>query len=893
MSEAPPPPDAAAPSSLHRRRPWWAWLAGSACALVLGLIFLVVWLTVWPMLGIGARTLGTIYVDSPQVYTRERLVNDRFRQEAWLVQQLNRTEKLMDEGSFDGIEGRRVLNITRILNATAGRNAEQSPEDFLSTAKEATRNDGPALSAAPIEAFHEAQTYRDVVRTELMSTQLDDRHDIEGNTLYRLNFDAAIAPGNNTTAAAVVVVTLEEEWTKQNYMNLYADWHAHLQAEIESAIGFQTLDLLQWGRALSETDKLILRESIERQICTMLAEIIIIKSTDHDASSPAYAACHSIKQKLLADAIGMYLFYYMQSIRRQNAVDLLRTIGANLNIWNVKREDIAPQLRDAIPSPLLEAIEAAAGMEQQVSSSGPSQVGETNQWRDREFPDAINRAVSYIEALEGCRDRGRGRLGNDQGAEATFFLPGVVASELPCPKQLRPHEPLLGAITMLERLERFGFDPPDISSEPPAPPILQIVDRILPGHGAHCFNDPQGQKAIDKLTCGEPVPAVRPDFVRKVVAETVRAKLNDELDSTKVAKGIGAFFEETAIRGCELNACSLILVPSKPPEADECPPPEQQTAEDPRWCKLSRILAERTAAFSYAVTPTELVQRIGSEDASRMNLNAALDAVTQAGGPDLQAKLDSLYEFDDRIEMRHRHPVVVGFGSPNKDVREDDRRTVFGWVVRPRLAPKIDGDESRIRQVTQHYPLSAVVSVPSWWRSLKLIVRTAWIESDGDDDWIELTELAKVAKCAPEETDSRYRTCRVHFVRVPGSVKEISHKLKYEVREEPYIDSNAEPTALFEQVLQIGQPGEIILQGGRLWRSTVVTVGQQRADRIVVLPDMNGVIAEFTCVRPPQNGEQEQLVTVWTSEGSTRTPLRVRLRSAYPKQRCPENHLAP
>src|SRR5262245_53966849 len=34
------------------------------------------------------KTHGHIWVESPEVYTRERLVNDRFRQEAWLSAQL-------------------------------------------------------------------------------------------------------------------------------------------------------------------------------------------------------------------------------------------------------------------------------------------------------------------------------------------------------------------------------------------------------------------------------------------------------------------------------------------------------------------------------------------------------------------------------------------------------------------------------------------------------------------------------------------------------------------------------------------------------------------------------------------------------------------------------------
>ena len=33
-------------------------------------------------------TTGSIYVSGPQVYTRERLVNDRYREDAWLLDEL-------------------------------------------------------------------------------------------------------------------------------------------------------------------------------------------------------------------------------------------------------------------------------------------------------------------------------------------------------------------------------------------------------------------------------------------------------------------------------------------------------------------------------------------------------------------------------------------------------------------------------------------------------------------------------------------------------------------------------------------------------------------------------------------------------------------------------------
>src|SRR5262245_16932747 len=45
----------------------------------------------WLLEPFGEKTtLGRILVDTPEIYTRERLVNDRFLQDAWLSRELER-----------------------------------------------------------------------------------------------------------------------------------------------------------------------------------------------------------------------------------------------------------------------------------------------------------------------------------------------------------------------------------------------------------------------------------------------------------------------------------------------------------------------------------------------------------------------------------------------------------------------------------------------------------------------------------------------------------------------------------------------------------------------------------------------------------------------------------
>ncbi|MCA1600806.1 MAG: hypothetical protein LC776_03855 [Acidobacteria bacterium] len=68
------------------------------------------------------------------------------------------------------------------------------------------------------------------------------------------------------------------------------------------------------------------------------------------------------------------------------------------------------------------------------------------------------------------------------------------------------------------------------------------------------------------------------------------------------------------------------------------------------------------------------------------------------------------------------------------------------------------------------------------------------------------------------------------------------------------------------------EKAKILIPGSRLWRSATVTLGAQKADRITVLPNMEGIIAEFAEVEiPPVSGTgktSKVKLRVWTSEGA-------------------------
>lgn len=147
----------------------------------------------------SGSTFGKIYVDTPEVYSRERLVNDRFQQDAWLREKLRENPDHAVQGAI-GTSSASNTNLSLAVGVkpktAPGQAAEKSviPSEVGDTA---------------VEALRDTMAYREEVRNEILENQLDDRHDIAGNTLYRLKFDTTVIPHDDTSAYAMVEVTIK------------------------------------------------------------------------------------------------------------------------------------------------------------------------------------------------------------------------------------------------------------------------------------------------------------------------------------------------------------------------------------------------------------------------------------------------------------------------------------------------------------------------------------------------------------------------------------------------------------------------------------------------------------------------------------------------------------
>lgn len=178
---------------------------------------------------------GTIYVSSPGVYTRERLVNDRNGQDYWLRKQLDAIDS---EPTFSAVSARNS-SLSNIASTEAAEKQNEKPasptsdqtigipgivipdagaQALAEAAKEAQQAASKQADAVAPEKvvpklsfsnrYRLQSAERDLIRQDILENLLDDRHDLTGNSIYGLKFDTSVYPGKYTEGRAYVRVSI-------------------------------------------------------------------------------------------------------------------------------------------------------------------------------------------------------------------------------------------------------------------------------------------------------------------------------------------------------------------------------------------------------------------------------------------------------------------------------------------------------------------------------------------------------------------------------------------------------------------------------------------------------------------------------------------------------------
>ena len=319
----------------------------------------------------------------------------------------------------------------------------------------------------------------------------------------------------------------------------------------------------------------------------------------------------------------------------------------------------------------------------------------------------------------------------------------------------------------------------------------------------------------------------------------------------------------------EPSKCAFI-VQEDPGQAQ--PGPEQASLTG--WKRLRDAIDRDNEIFVYNVDPRNYLQRISTSAQADQDA-VAFGAAGRAGVSGEIGQAAAAWQGRQgrtALEIED-HPLILPVLEGNSSTGRGGRSPYaisFGWVIAPKVLPGSAG----LMQVDGTYSLSAVVSMPSWWRTLRAQYVMCWLDYEKIDKKIDAMETQRwtaesIDSLCPRVTPDAPAAPikdnnRKVIVRLPHVPPQISAKLGFDTLDGPRL---AEQQGV--SPLVAGFPGDLSLEGERLWRSPSVFLNSQKADRIEVRPDMRGIVAHFNCVLPAPhlaNG----IVTVVTSEGSDR-----------------------
>lgn len=785
-------------------------------------------------------TSGLILVDEPQVYTRERLVNDRLREATWLQDLLFGTPALAAQQQFGGAHV--SISDDQVFEARISRKAlgqSEQPAGGTEKADHVAGGSSPAdttpnrPSSAPVDRFIDEERYRTLIRSALMATQLDDQHDIQGNTLYRLSFGVSMLPSSNSRSVAVVAGQIGETFYSRDYEELLQDWKISLGNLLEQKYRDRFNEINIGGSFGPQRTQF--RDFLVKSICEHFYRVVRLEDTNIEIRD-------------------------CKNIEKRPSDKYIDAILVRLSIFN------------GMESPMTEIMKwlQAEGNKLRFSncSAFVGQIGQS----DNKYCNAKSYSEASLAAI--IYDMCTGTKGFKPNA-----CPSAVSADIEIDSMVR----FLSVLMALEDMEgKFGQSTSIRSYD-------AIERAVICG-----VPDFQSTAVLAELDHVDHDKAERVKIQSReyycrsssISADVQSVHFDSMVINSRIAWNYTVFeFNETKSKNGAGDYLRDYFDVEAPPSCSRSCQPSISIREGVNVKDLHDALSENLFVYTYAMEPGTEVQRISG--ALRTYESVGLGGLSKGGSvADVEAGMQRISE----LAALERDTLTLGFGDwatigretsgsqsnelaraeqPPRD-RSARASASFGWFVLPR---RTIGGDGGTQQPADRRTLSVLVSMPSWWRRAEVSFRSCWLDVD-----VLASRKIDEALCRMEDAGFDDRAI---LVRLPGRAIELQQKLTFEVVSYPFISPDTPRIAL-----QAGRPAYIPIAGGRLWRSPFVMLGSQKADTIEVLPNMQGIVAGFRCVEPQASetrprGElnaEQFLLTVWTSEGSitNRSPYTIK-----------------
>lgn len=880
---------------------------------------------------VAPSTNGVIHIGSPQIYTRERLVNDRFRERAWLEDQLKK------------IESQEARVSAAVSSRTAFATGGEAPD---------IAEPGATPSIQPDAGFSYLRNTRATIREALIENELDDRHDLGSNSLYQFNFGAAIVPGTRTRRVAKIRMTIEPDDKLEPLDALIGPDHP-LAAQCDGLREFECAYFLETGiltktsadaanaivdqyrkwrdlfdRWLEAENALYRREAEDVENLFRLSEY---SPELHGSEATGWVGNYERFFRNLDDKAKLYAKNFAEATGRDAEI-----ISDKCNTYYARKVAFDADITFSLTA------------EPIIRSFAELCIEATNEV----LADGLNYAAldNYVSTFSDSARKVYGAI-YDKKATAVLWKDLVCLFSPRCLEtssdssakraeyrtQLAESAEHLANFAILHVFESFSEqcswgnlvveqDPSRanlifrLSAEVSSRLRNCIINSAVRDFGSHPFG-----KILRGTTTTQSTPTeTRPtssyyrarDGLSSILAisntDNYRAQARRQFVGVVAHDGEGRqnlVYEKFLHPGQLQATCAIprgghVLGFSGGYYLDEInpfvsfeigwrflgvlvcdtysqsakPAPEQMVADNFYNIPIGLFrfihhLSNSQRTFSYSVQPSGSFELEHHESQNYLQLPLSRSNGNEGSESNLSNQTAAT-----SIEKRYK---IIGFGSqvdeapgspPDGNLLEkDERQAEFGWYVFP--APRRDKLFTRDTLNPVNVKLTAVVSVPAWWDSVKIRAATEWLYPDslkGEEQYVvvdketggndkKLLRKHKTLKARDTVDEREFRVelpLRLDFIRNHFLGADTSRPTLYQL----HIQHNK---------LTACRPAEIVIKGERLWRSTVVTLDGQKASLIQVMPDMRGIVAVFDNVIPPSPEFEtyKPTITVWTSEG--------------------------
>ncbi len=752
------------------------------------------------------HTDGHIFIDSPEIYTRERLVNDRFLQDAWLREQLDR----LDHASF-APQSKTSSDLRLVIVPADSKTSEQPKSVVVADAgNESSKGqiraskpgqpdrqiDFSGLQQHPEISFRARAAQRDLIRQLVIENQLDDRHDLNGNTLYMAKFDVSVLPRSDSRAAIVEVELHPQDpplplRAFPNHIPLYIDipyssnystnprWELYTKWLEDERRKFNTITQDLFGRFVAEKpDHNLLKDfywymqSVENwglnypEILDTIAPSHMPASQD---SAPGALQGNPLADRRTSSKLQDFVQGFDDWIRVEDHWSLIRPY---VNLFVISRT--FEMITDSSSTPqiyftqLLEKLCAAAtttaygkvkigNKEFDAGQSCPYQLAaqKSNNFTPETLFEVLRRDPTF--ALESV----------STGLPFKLFFSWSLNTHKPPQWTLQPKDVVLAVVPQEKCFQTFTQT---LNSNSDVGKSYSARYRI----SVKKDSEPSGE---DPQKAGE-------ETAQLFIQSSELHKLNGSVEfidlnahptgywNTHLDQLVKYILDQKNFEERSLKVEPIFLIPNSFSFENGRPAPKQQYKSLSENCKgiQAKMLnlntgfyefmdgSKKQTAFSYATLPRS------DHNSAYSSLKHSVDLTINNSLKNLAIpNTNTNVGLDRQKSGLHGQPVLIGYGSESK-ILSDLKKT----VVVKRLQDSgysVEQIDAKIGDLTAHefaqlkvpkvgwaiFPgagnrsgihsrrlepvqksLSALFSVPAWWGSLKLGVNLGWIDQYGE-----------------------------------------------------------------------------------------------------------------------------------------------------------------